>query len=136
MFYTIISFILLFTLVLIRIYSAKKFRKYILKTIFILQNIDIDSYYDEYFLVEIEKGRYDIEDNYDELFGNEIKKYMNDIPSIWDLLFSIKKYDIKHWMDSEFTIRHNIFVKDNFEFLYSKYKTQVYIAQMFLINKL
>lgn len=133
MYISIICIILVF--LIIRIYAAIKFKEYILKVIFILQNIDIDSYYDEYLSVEIEKGRYNVKDNFDELFGTDTKSYLKQVPKIWKLVFSFKRYKIQHWMNEDFTIRYNILVKDKFGYLYSKYKTQVYATQMFLINK-
>jgi hypothetical protein len=100
-----------------------------------LQNIDIDVYYDEYFAIEIEKGRYDTQDNFEELFGKDIKRYLSEVPKIWKLVLSFKRYTIKNWMNDDFIIKYNIFVKDRFEYLYSKYKIQAYSTQMFLINK-
>lgn len=135
MYYILIIFILILILISIKLYMAIKFKKYILSVIFILQNIDIDVYYDEYFAIEIEKGKYNTQDNFEELFGKDIKIYLSEVPKIWKLVLSFKRYKIENWMNDNFTIKYNIFVKDRFEYLYSKYKTQAYSIQMFLINK-
>lgn len=127
--------IIIISICLLRFYKARKFKRHILKIIFVLQNIDIDLYYDEYFLKEVENGNHDIEDKYDELFGNTTQQYLNNVPSVLRLMFSIKPYNIENWMDIEFCHKYDLFIKYKLEFLYSKYKMKVYSAKMFLINK-
>lgn len=127
--------IIIISICLLRFYKARKFKRHILKIIFVLQNIDIDLYYDEYFLKEVENGNHDIEDKYDELFGNTTQQYLNNVPSVLRLMFSIKPYNIENWMDIEFCNKYDLFIKYKLEFLYSKYKMKVYSAKMFLINK-
>lgn len=134
MFYLLGIILILFILIGIKLYKVKKFKQKILKIIFILQNINIDSYYDEYLLKEIIKGN-DVEDHYDKLYGNELNEQIANIPSKFDLFFSFKKYTIENWMGEEFNFKYNLFVKDKIDYLYHKYKTKVYTTKIFLMNK-
>lgn len=113
-----------------RLYLAYKFRNRITRIIFILQNMVIDDYYNEFFFKEFQKNK-NITDNYDEFFGKDIDIMLDSVPKLTDMVFSIKPFKISNWMEPDFYFRYSMFVKGKEDLLYKKYINKLIVANIY-----